>query len=86
MHEAIAFLKKRTEAAKKELDELASVLAKQSEREQKALEAAEYGADFDAGRALPQETVVEALQDAVEGVEEARDGLIRAVEAFKTLR
>lgn len=86
MHEAIAFLRKRTEAAKKEIDELASVLSKQNEREQKALEAAEYGAEFDAGRALPQEKLVEALQEALEGVEEARDGLIRAVEAFKTLR
>lgn len=86
MHEAIAFLKKRAEASKKDVDELAGLLAKQAEREQKALEAAEFGADFDAGRALPQEKIVEALQDALEGVEEARDGLIRVVAAFKTLR
>ena len=86
MHEAIAFLKKRTEAAKKEIDELAAMLGKQSEREQKALEAAEFGDEFDAGRAVPQEKLVEALQDAVEGVEDAREGLIRAVEAFKKLR
>ena len=86
MHEAIAFLKKRTEAAKKELDELATVLAKQSEREQKALESFEYGNDFDAERALPQERVVEALQEALEGVEQGREGLLGAVEAFRTIR
>ncbi|HZU98126.1 MAG TPA: hypothetical protein VFF73_15590 [Planctomycetota bacterium] len=86
MHEALAHLKKRTEAAKKELDELAKLVSTQSEREQKALESFEYGNDFDAQRALPQERVVEALQEALEGVEEARDGLIRAVSAFKELR
>jgi len=86
MHEAIAFLKKRVEAAKKDLDEVTTLVAKQSEREQKALEAAEFGAEFDAGKALPQEQLVEALQEALEGMEEARDGLIRAAAAFKTLR
>lgn len=86
MHEAIEYLKKRTEAARKELDELTGLVAKQSEREQKALESFEYGNDFDAERALPQEKLVEALQEALEGLEEARDGLIRAVEAWKGVR
>lgn len=86
MHEAIAHLKKQTEAARKSLDELATALARQSERETKALEAAEFGREFDAEAALPQETLVEALQEALEGVEEARDGLQQAVAAFKRVR
>ncbi len=86
MHEAIEYLKKRTEAARKEVAELAELVAKQSERETKALEAFEYGNDFDAQRALPQEKIVEALQEALEGLEEARDGLIKATTAFKGVR
>jgi len=86
MHEALAHLKKLAEAAKKEIDDLAKLVATQSEREQKALEAFEYGNDFDAERALPQEKIVEALQEALEGVEDAKDGLIRVVHAFKELR
>lgn len=86
MHEAIAFLKRKTDEARKAVDELASALAKQSERETKALEAAEFGTDFDADAALPQERIVEAMQEALEGVEEARDGLIRATEAWKRIR
>jgi uncharacterized protein with ATP-grasp and redox domains len=79
-------LRKKTEAAKKELDELAALVAKQSEKEQKALEAAEFGNEFDAAAALPQEKIVEAFQEALEGIEDAREGLINAVAAFKTVR
>jgi hypothetical protein len=86
MHEALDHLKKRADAARKEVAELADAIAKQSEREQKALEAFEYGTDFDAERALPQERVVEALQEALEGIEAARDGLIAAAAAFKKIR
>ena len=86
MHEANAFLKRKTEEARKAVDELALALAKQSERETKALEAAQFGAEFDGDAALPQEKIVEALQDALEGVEDAREGLIRATEAWKRVR
>ena len=86
MHEALSFLKKQTDAARKALDELAGAVAKQSELETRKLEALEFGNEFDGERALPQERVVEALQEALEGVEEARDGLARAVEAFREMR
>ncbi len=86
MHEAIDHLKKKIDALRKELDALASALAEQAEREGKALDAIEYGPDFDEEAALPQETIVEALQDALEGAEEARDALLRASEALKGAR
>ena len=86
MHEAVEFLRKKAEASKKELEELAKALAKQAEREQKQLESIEFGNDFDADSALPQERIVEALQEALEGAEEARAGLIRVVTALKGVR
>ena len=88
MHEAIAFLKRQTFEAKKVVDELAKALEKQSELETRKLEALEFGADeqFDGRAALPQERLVEAIQDALEGVEEARDSLIRASEAWKRVK
>lgn len=83
MHEVFSYLAKRVDGARTGVEELARELQQQLEREQKALEAAEYGDEFDSERSVVLEAVVAALQEALERVHAAEEQL---TEARETLR
>ena len=86
MHEAISYLSKRVEALSKETNEVFEELSKQVGRETKTLEEMSYGRSFDEERVLLQERVVEALQDALEALEEAQDGAREAALVLKKVK
>lgn len=83
MHEVFSYLAKRVDAARLSVEEVSRELEKQLEREQKSLETAEFGDEFDAERAEVMELVVAAMQDAVERLHSAEEQLR---EAHETLR
>lgn len=83
MHEVFGYLAKRVDAARLAVEEVSRELEKQLEREQKALESAEYGDEFDAERSTVMEAVVAAMQAALERMHSAEEQLR---EAHETLR
>ena len=83
MHEVFSYLAKRVDAARLSVEEVSRELEKQLEREQKSLETAEFGDEFDAERSEVLELVVAAMQDALERLHSAEEQLR---EAHETLR
>ncbi|MGE0709837.1 MAG: hypothetical protein AB7N76_24890 [Planctomycetota bacterium] len=83
MHDALKHLAKRIGGALTGVEELLRELERQSEREAKTLEEAEYGDDFDAELTTTQENVVAALNDAVRHVDAAASQLDEARRALE---
>lgn len=85
MHEAIGYLAKRVKGAEEALEAVLEELRRQLQREQKTLEQAVYGDEFDAEQGPIQERVVAVLQEVIERLEEASEAVEASREALVRL-